>query len=126
MGIDIYLRWELITEDELEKQFCGYDISKGGTGYLREAYHGEPYATRELMPEAFDNLKGLDGAHIPAATLRERLPAVMKAAMRRERTIYKNSNVNEDSPAVRSFIEFVELAERLEAEGKEPMVIASY
>ena len=25
----------------------------GGTGYLREAYHGTPYATRHLCAEAF-------------------------------------------------------------------------
>lgn len=123
MGIDIYMRWELITEEQVEAQFRGFDITIGGRGYLREAYHGEPYATMELVPEAF-KAHG-EPVHIPAATLRERLPKVMKAAMRRERDIYRQE-VNEDSPAVRSFVEFVELAERLEAEGQAPTVRASF
>ena len=53
MGIDIYLRWELITEEETEAQYCGFDITKGHLGYLREAYHGDPYPSKILMPESF-------------------------------------------------------------------------
>lgn len=124
MGIDIYMRWELITEEEIEKQYCGFDVTKGYAGYLREAYHGEPYATQALVPEAFDS--GGEGAAISAATLRERLPKAMKAALRREREVYKNDEVNEDSACVQSFVAFVELAEKLEREGKPFRVIASY
>lgn len=123
MGIDIYLRWDLMTEDEVEKQFQGFDITIGNTGYLREAYHGEPYATMTLVPEAFD-AHG-DPVHIPAKTLRDRLPKTMKAAMQRERDIYRQTP-NEDSPAIRSFVEFVELAEQLEADGKSFTIRASY
>lgn len=123
MGIDIYLRWELMTEDEVEKQFQGYNVTIGNTGYLREAYHGEPYATKTLLPEAFD-AHG-DPVHIPASTLRERLPETMKNAMRREREVYRQTP-NEDSPVVQSFVEFVELAEALEADGKSFTIMASY
>jgi len=124
MGIDIYMRWELITEEEIEKQYCGFDITVGHTGYLREAYHGDPYATRVLVPEAFE--AGGHGAIISAATLRERLPEAMKTAMRREREVYKTETVNEDSLAVQSFVAFVELAEKLEAKGQTVRIIASY
>lgn len=123
MGIDIYLRWDLMSEDEVEKQFRGFDITIGRDGYLREAYHGEPYATMTLVPEAFD-AQG-DPVHISASTLRERLPETMKNAMRREREVYRGSP-NEDSPVVRSFVEFVELAEALEADGKSFTIMASY
>jgi hypothetical protein len=123
MGIDIYLRWDLMTEDEVEKQFQGFDITIGNTGYLREAYHGEPYATMTLVPEAFD-AHG-DPTTIPAATLRERLPETMKLAMRRERDIY-HQTPNEDSPAIQSFVEFVELAEQLESDGKSFTIRACY
>lgn len=123
MGIDVYLRWELMTEDEVERQFQGFDITIGRDGYLREAYHGEPYATRALVPEAFD--ADGDPVRIPAKTLRDRLPETMKAAMRRERQIY-HERPNEDSPAIRSFVEFVELAEALEADGKSFTIAASY
>lgn len=124
MGIDIYMRWELITEEEIEGQYCGFDTTVGHTGYLREAYHGDPYATKVLVPEAFE--AGVDGAAIPAATLRERLPKAMKTAMRREREVYKVENVNEDSLTVQSFVSFVELAEKVEALGKTVRVIASW
>lgn len=123
MGIDIYLRWDLMSEDEVEKQFRGFDITIGRDGYLREAYHGEPYATMTLVPEAFD-AQG-DPVHISASTLRERLPETMKNAMRREREVYRGSP-NEDSPVVRSFVEFVELAEALEADGKSFTIMAAY
>ena len=123
MGIDIYLRWDLMTDEEVEKQFRGFDITIGKNGYLREAYHGEPYATMTLVPEAFD-AHG-DPVRIPAKTLRDRLPETMKAAMKRERRVYMQP-VNEDSPVVRSFVEFVELAEALEADGKAFTIAASY
>lgn len=123
MGIDIYLRWELMTEEEVERQFQGFNIAIGKDGYLREAYHGEPYATKTLLPEVFE-AQG-DPINIPASTLRERLPETMKAAMKREREVYRK-RPNEDSPVVRSFVEFVELAEQLEADGKSFTIRASY
>ena len=123
MGIDIYLRWELMTDDEVDKQFRGYDITIGRDGYLREAYHGEPYATKTLVPEAF-KARGAP-VRIAASTLRDRLPETMKAALRREREVYRGSP-NEDSPMIQSFVEFVELAEALEADGKSFTIFASY
>ena len=55
MGIDIYARWRGQTLDEIAAQTrAGFSVEAGSTGYLREAYHGEPYATRHLCAEAFD------------------------------------------------------------------------
>lgn len=75
MGIDIYLEWDGMTEEDKKQQFsCGFSIVGGKTGYLREAYHGEPYATQILVREAFesDDCK----AQIPATVMRERLTSV--------------------------------------------------
>lgn len=96
MGIDVYLVWPDQTEAERTAQFTGFSVTSGDVGYLREAYHGEPYATRELAPEAFNGAIEYredgswdDGAAIiPAATLRQRLPKVIDLAIERERKLY--------------------------------------
>lgn len=126
MGIDVYLRWELQTDEERDAQITGFSIGHGHVGYLREAYHGEPYATMALLPECFAEGASCEPQVLSAATLRERLPQAMKLALQREREVYKNPDANEDSPAVRSFAEFVALAERLEAQGQEVSVVASW
>jgi hypothetical protein len=74
MGIDIYLKWEGMEEDDKQKQITGMSTTAGEFGYLREAYHGGPYATKILCREAFEaeNCE----AEIPAAVLRERLTHV--------------------------------------------------
>ena len=80
MGIDIYARWPAQTAAEKEAQCTGFSIEHGHVGYLREAHHGEPYATRVLVPEAFDHETHPEGAAIPAKTLRERLAETLDAA----------------------------------------------
>jgi hypothetical protein len=78
MGIDIYLEWDGMDEQEKASQATGFSIMAGDVGYLREAYHGGPYATRILVREAFEseNCK----AEIPAAVMRERLTHVTEPA----------------------------------------------
>ena len=124
MGIDVYLKWKGMTEDDRDAQITGFSTTHGHVGYLREAYHGEPYATRHLLPEAFESEDG--SAKIAASVLRERLPHTLELAEKRERTIYKGSD--EDVQACcKSFSDFVELCERKEAETGEPMtIVASY
>ncbi|MCP4493321.1 MAG: hypothetical protein GY820_39355 [Gammaproteobacteria bacterium] len=117
MGIDIYLRWDGQTEEEEEAQYTGFSCVHGHVGYLREAFHGEPYATHAFVAEAFDGDQ--DGVAIPAATLRDRLPAAQEAT--RER--YEGCDFVDE--AAKSFADFAALAERLESEGKNPRVIAS-
>lgn len=79
MGIDIYLKWEGMTEEDQQKQYVGMSTVEGRVGYLREAYHGGPYATKILCREAFES--DTCEAEIPAATLRERLTHVTEPAM---------------------------------------------
>lgn len=74
MGIDIYLTWEGQTKEERNGQITGFSAVAGHAGYLREAYHGGPYATEILVREAFDSPDAQ--AQIPAAVMRERLTNV--------------------------------------------------
>lgn len=125
MGIDIYLRWEGQTEAEEEAQYTGFSVEHGFVGYLREAYHGEPYATKVLLPETWDEEN--DKAVIPNATLCERLPQAIEAALIRERTVYGETDVTEESCSmVKSLKDFVALHGRLEAEGRKPWILNSY
>jgi hypothetical protein len=122
MGIDIYVRWDGQTEDEKKAQYTGFDITAGAVGYLREAYHGNVYATRVLVPEAFE---GDCNAAIPAATLRERLPATIGAHIKRMADNYERT-IDEHAPSAQTFVAFVDLVEAKERAGLNPIIHASY
>jgi hypothetical protein len=126
MGIDIHAEWKGQTKEEREAQYTFFSVEHGHVGYLREAYHGEPYATMYLVAEAFDSDDGQ--AKIPAAVLRERLPETIRLAKERQRVVYEcKGNIPDDDPVIKSFSDFVELCERKEAETGEPVtIIASY
>ena len=128
MGIDIYARWPEQTAAETDAQCTGFSIEHGHVGYLREAYHGEPYATRVLVPEAFDHETNPDGAPIPAKTLRQRLSNTLAAATRRQELVYNEGPGHENTRVVlQSFSDFVELCERKERETGQPCsIVASY
>jgi len=123
MGIDIYAEWRNMTPEESNAQITGFDTTAGRVGYLREAYHGKPYATQVLVPEAFETGEAL----IPASLLRQRLPAALAAAEQREKTVYGETDPLEIQRVLDSFRNFVELCERKEAETREPCrITASY
>lgn len=126
MGIDIYMAWDGMTKEDKERQVCGFEIDKGNVGYLREAYHGEPYATMVLVPEAFES--PTNKARIPSKRMKKRLPEVLEVAMARALKIYKHKIENPfEDPITRSYIEFVVLAEKKERETRRPVIIyASY
>jgi hypothetical protein len=123
MGIDIYARWEGMSRDEIAAQACGFSIAHGYSGYLREAYHGAPYATRVLVPEAFFYH---EGATIPAALLQKRLPTALKVAEEREAKLYRSPR-HQVEIVLKSFRDFVSLCSLREAEtGKPCCIIASW
>jgi hypothetical protein len=121
MGIDIYAKWRGQTGLEEDAQLTGFSVLHGHVGYLREAYHGEPYATKHLCREAFQSDDGT--ARISAAVLRERLPFTLALADERARTIYRETNEAEIGLVLKSFRDFVELCERKERETGEPVLI---
>ena len=124
MGIDIYAKWDDMTEaEEIAQHNALFSADKGHVGYLREAYHGEPYATKVLVPEAFQELR----VPIYAATLKDRLPATLVVAEQRERKIYGTTDQAEIERVLQSYRDFVALCARKEAETDEPcLIIASY
>lgn len=120
MGIDVYMRWPGQTETEKAAQYTGFSLVSGHVGYLREAYHGEPYATRLLVPEAFTS--AVSEAQIPSVLLRERLPAVEATVAVRHRTLYADT-VEEIERYQQSYRDFVALAEQHEHALGEPVTI---
>ncbi|MBA0084838.1 MAG: hypothetical protein HRJ53_07575 [Acidobacteria bacterium Pan2503] len=123
MGIDVYLKWEGQTEDEEKAQYTGFSVVSGDVGYLREAYHGGPYATTVLCAECFE---GNPTKTIPAITLIERLPDAIKACIERHRVRYQEE-IGPDDPECKAFADFVRLAAEKEAQtGKPCTVYASY
>jgi len=122
MGIDVYLRWDGQSEAEEKAQYTGFSTTAGNAGYLREAYHGEPYATKVLFPECFGD--STNKVTFTSATLRARLPQAIEVAKMRSLKVYKEPLPPEVEQA---FTDFVELAERKETEtGKPCTVYVSY
>ena len=129
MGIDITAHWRDQSESDRGKQAAAWlSVDDGDAGYLREAYHGAPYATRVLVPEAFDLKTFPDGAPIPAATLRKRLRKTLATARARQLLVYKEPAGSDDTKMVcKSFTDFVELCEAKERDTGAPCIIrASY
>lgn len=149
MGIDIYMHWDDQTDDERRAQYTGFDTTAGSVGYLREAYHGDPYATDTLVPEAFewtkvigelmslaeqagceldDDLAGLLARGVPmrAETLRDRLDLTILSARERIEKVYPDTPPELADEQVSTYVSFVELAEAKQAEGKNVYVYASY
>jgi hypothetical protein len=125
MGIDIYARWKGQTAQEEQEQLTGFSVIHGHVGYLREAYHGEPYATRYLVKEAFESPTGK--ARIPARVLKERLPHALVLAEQRQREVYGETDPKEIQKVLQSFCDFVALCERKEQEtGKPVTIVADY
>lgn len=134
MGIDIYLRWDGFTKKDYDKQITGYNVTVGRVGYLREAYHGEPYATQALVLENWkkqprdENCSGgfecqCCGFVIKNSTLKRRLPKVLAAATKRNLELYKGDMQKE---VVQSFADFVALHGEKEKAGLHPRIIVSY
>jgi len=126
MGIDVYLKWNTMKEEDHKAQCKGFQTDIGDTGYLREAYHGKPYATQMLVPEAFDDKLAGEDVPIFAKEMRERLPKVLEKVRERYEKIYE-AGEDEIKMAQKSFSDFVKLAEQKEDQLKEPCkVYASY
>ena len=132
MGIDIYLRWDGMTQQDEKAQTDSWlEVSSraGHLGYLREAYHGPPYATHILMPEVFiedetHHVEEFDGITIPVETLRERLPAAIDTAHERGHKVYNDPDGH--ASMADALQAFVTKAEELAKSGEMPRVLASW
>lgn len=150
MGIDIYMNPNVIESDGhvgYSDEATGFDTCAGHQGYLREAYHGGPYVTEVLVPEAFawsrwlyedcpvpcvDWPEELDrtlaaGAPIRWQTMHDRLPDALDAFEERIRKVYPDTTEDLKAAQWKAFVDFVELAERIERlTGEAVQVYASY
>jgi hypothetical protein len=122
MGIDIFVHWKGQTDAEIAEHAEEWlSTTAGGRGYLREAYHGSPYATEFLCAEAFETGK----AQIKAEVLRARLTDTLALVEERAHKIY--SSTDEEIEALKqSFRDFVDLCERKETETGEPVEIIAW
>jgi len=102
---------------------AGYGIEAGDVGYLREPHHGEPYATRTLVPEAFRYGR----ARITAADLQKRLPDALHIVETRERlTAFNSADEAVIERMQKHYRDFVALCARKEIETGIPcMIVAS-
>ena len=121
MGINVYARWQGQNEKEKKAQITGFSVRHGHVGYLREAYHGEPYATRFLCREAFAS--GIGESQISAKVMRDRLPETLDMVDQRERRIYKQKDQAKIDLVKKSFSDFVELCEHKEKKTGVPCTI---
>lgn len=119
MGIDVYLKWEGQTKEEADEQITGFSIGHGHVGYLRESYGSPLTATTELIPSQYWHEQ--NGEPIDPAVLRENLPAALEVCKKRY-----EGNPENTAMAVKSFEDFVALAEAKAAEGREVRIRISY
>ena len=111
MGIDIFLEWDGMTENEIHD------------GYVGESYHGEPYATKFMFAEGFtsDNQTFV----ITAEQLRSRLLETKRIALERAKKLYGQSE-QEANEELESFDQFVDTFEQKERQGLNPRIVVSY
>ena len=145
MGIEVSMTWkgetkekrmegELLVTQALREWVEGYAAGRGnvpGVGrtalghivYLYEAYHGGPYATLILLPE----VTGPDArvAKVPAAAMRSRLGEAMAASRLRGKEVFGDETGALGESMAKSFADFVALAERKEAETREPVMVTA-
>jgi hypothetical protein len=128
MSILISLEWAHMTDDDRRAQHVlRKSLKAGHVGLLREQHAGAPYATQHLVPETFDdeNQVHAEGSReeigrfrYRAAVLRERLPQTMTVAQQRLRRVFHERNLDTEhcKAVLKSFEDFVVLAERVDAE----------
>jgi len=152
MGIDVYtaINGKLAHHTGEDPKDWTYD---GVHGYLRESYGGGPFATAILLPEAFLTESNSDhcsewlgqkvkkelplrvislllyadeeapylAVEYPAAILRKRLAKTLSTVVKR----YKGFGIEleKGNPVLQQFIDFVELAERVERETGQPIAV---
>ena len=118
MGIDCYLEWK-------DKQ--GYHFE--APYYLRESYHGEPYATPVLFKEAFAVNDGNEESYrcrVDSEELETRLPEALNLTAERHFKIYSHEGLESLKQSLQDIVDFVQEFKELEEIGEEPFIQVSY
>lgn len=139
--ISVFMTWKGQPEEARKRQMASLlDNTAGNIGYLTEQYSGAPYPTTMLCKEAF-RTEDPNGVAIPAADMRARLPEVILLAKQKAAKFQGDPRNNskeieisaaskevlpdDTTPSVRAFVDFVELAEKMEKETGEPVTIVA-
>lgn len=124
MGIDIYAEWADERFEEVKPTLDSWaEEQQNYAGYIREAYHGEPYPSQYLVREAFHHP---DGVIIESKTLRARLPETLRRARERERIIYGVTDNEEIEREVAQYERFVTFCEMMEEKLQSPPTIIAW
>jgi hypothetical protein len=126
MDIDICAQWDRMSMEEAAAQLSGkFNVGYGDygkAGYLREPHHGEPYATKALVPEAFRYGR----ARIPASDLQKRLPDALHIVEARERAFaFSKADETAIERMQKHYRDFVALCTRKEEETGIPCLIVA-
>ena len=139
--ISVFMTWKGQTEEARKRQMANLmDNAAGKIGYLTEQYSGAPYPTTMLCKEAF-RTEDPNGTEIPAEAMRARLNDVTFLAKQKAAKFQGDPRNNskeleisaaakevmpdDSTPSVRAFVDFVELAEKMEKETGSPVTIVA-
>ena len=125
------LYWIILLANDIMDRYHDWPMSTPQfLSYINDIY-STPYATHHLLKECFEidevqgTLSGTDKGveykiqvFIPAKLLRERLPKTLEIVEERYKKVYKDATDKEIDRAKKSFIDFVELAEKIEKKEK--------
>jgi len=78
MGLDIYLKWDDMTEEDAKAQITGFNINSGHKGYLRASYNETMCVELGLLHKVFENKWNDKGKNVPLKVSQDRIQEVIK------------------------------------------------
>jgi len=134
MGVDVYMRWKDVTEEERRSQITGFR-SSGNVGYLRGTYFGGLSDALKVLFGwmSWDEETPFDPVAFEVAlTLLKSRNGERPEKGRWDYTegseldLSERQNAPIDAKDFQEYQDFLELGKRLLSEGKEPYIYISY
>lgn len=122
MGVDVYLEWDGMSEDDKNLQYSGFDVTVGKYGYLRGAYNG--HMGYDAICDLFNDFDWDNPIEVDIDILTKNLEE-LEEGMFKEFNDEFFSKDGEDLE-IQSYRDFVALAIKLKKEGKNPIIKISY
>jgi hypothetical protein len=124
IGVDVYLKWDGMTDKDKSNQCTGFDVTCGRFGYLRANYGGS--SRLKAIELLFDSVKDWDTDWpVDIRILKQNLEKLEKGLFKDNRDDFYRSEKDKDEE-IQSYSDFTKLAEQLNSEGKNPKVHFSY
>lgn len=129
LGVDIYMRWDGMTDEEREAQFTGF-VNAGKAGYLRGAYFG---GLSDVLNVLFSWMNwDIDTVFDPQA-FRKQLKIIKEMKSRPHEGMWddrppfdERQNAPVPEEVIKDYEDFLKLGEELIIDGKTPVVHISY